>query len=309
MISSDFRAEARRRLSGKWGKAVCICLAFLLTSFVIGFIQGLLPEEGFLALVAYIAAVVIEVPIQFGLTFAFFKLYFGEDVKAFDFLGLGFKDGNFSRSWKVSFSIIKKMVLPIVLVVIAMIFLVFCVGGLVASSVTMGILDTYSSYNTNSLATTSSAFSGFSIFALIIAIVLMIVGYILTITRGYYYSMSNFIAFENPSMAPMDCVLRSKEIMTNNRGKLFCLQFSFIGWAFLAAFTFGIGMLWLLPYIQFATIAFYVALVTGNNSNQNGNQNGFNNVNIANNSGFNQEANNVNNFENPSNPDNFGPIR
>ena len=34
MISSDFRTDARRKLDGKWGKAVCIVLASLLISIV-----------------------------------------------------------------------------------------------------------------------------------------------------------------------------------------------------------------------------------------------------------------------------------
>ena len=44
--------------------------------------------------------------------------------------------------------------------------------------------------------------------------------------------------------------------MTGNRWKLFCLEFSFIGWAILATLTLGIGFLWLIPYIQVAEIAF-----------------------------------------------------
>ena len=52
--------------------------------------------------------------------------------------------------------------------------------------------------------------------------------------------------------------------MIGNRSKLFCLHLSFIGWAILAVLTFGIGYLWLLPYIQFSMFAFYKKL-TGNN--------------------------------------------
>ena len=54
--------------------------------------------------------------------------------------------------------------------------------------------------------------------------------------------------------------------MIGNRAKLFWLELSFIGWAILVAITLGIGYLWLIPYIQFATIAFY-KFVSSNNSN------------------------------------------
>ena len=94
--------------------------------------------------------------------------------------------------------------------------------------------------------------------------ILFIVSSILMATRSYYYALSYFIAFENPSMTSKECVLKSKELMIGNRGKLFCLQFSFIGWAILATFTFGIGFLWLIPYMQFATISFYKSLTSDN---------------------------------------------
>ena len=45
--------------------------------------------------------------------------------------------------------------------------------------------------------------------------------------------------------------------MSGNRLRLFCLQISFIGWEILCAFTLGIGSLWLNPYKQAATAAFY----------------------------------------------------
>ena len=38
---------------------------------------------------------------------------------------------------------------------------------------------------------------------------------------------------------------------------LFCLNLSFIGWAILATFTLGIGMLWLAPYMKLSEINFY----------------------------------------------------
>ncbi|MBQ6704092.1 MAG: DUF975 family protein, partial [Clostridia bacterium] len=39
---------------------------------------------------------------------------------------------------------------------------------------------------------------------------------------------------------------------------LFGLNFSFIGWAMLSALTFGIGNLWLNPYMNTAFAAFYI---------------------------------------------------
>ena len=47
-------------------------------------------------------------------------------------------------------------------------------------------------------------------------------------------------------------------MMIGHKWRLFCLEFSFIGWTLLAAiFTFGIGMLWVIPYREAAIAAFY----------------------------------------------------
>ncbi len=46
-------------------------------------------------------------------------------------------------------------------------------------------------------------------------------------------------------------------MMDGNKWRLFGLQFSFIGWDILCAFTLGIGNLWLTPYKQAATAVFY----------------------------------------------------
>ena len=49
----------------------------------------------------------------------------------------------------------------------------------------------------------------------------------------------------------------SKQMMKGNKWRLFCLQFSFIGWMILGTVTMGIGFLWINPYMNAATTAFY----------------------------------------------------
>ena len=77
------------------------------------------------------------------------------------------------------------------------------------------------------------------------------------IIAAYSYSMTEYILADNPEMAASEAIERSKEMMSGNRWRLFCLQFSFIGWSILCSFTMGIGNLWLTPYKQAATAAFY----------------------------------------------------
>ena len=77
------------------------------------------------------------------------------------------------------------------------------------------------------------------------------------IVAGYSYAMTDYILAENPNLTASEAIEQSKTMMYGNRWRLFCLQFSFIGWDILATLAFGIGHLWLTPYKQAATAAFY----------------------------------------------------
>lgn len=77
------------------------------------------------------------------------------------------------------------------------------------------------------------------------------------IIAGYSYAMTGFILAEHPEMSAREALSRSKEMMEGNRWRLFCLEFSFVGWVILCAFTLGIGNLFLTPYRAAAKAAFY----------------------------------------------------
>mgnify|MGYP003292817205 CR=1 FL=1 len=71
------------------------------------------------------------------------------------------------------------------------------------------------------------------------------------------YAMTNYILAENPEISASEAITLSKQMMDGNKWRLFCLEFSFIGWSLLCGFTLGIGYLWLTPYQQAARAAFY----------------------------------------------------
>ena len=77
------------------------------------------------------------------------------------------------------------------------------------------------------------------------------------IVATYSYAMVNYILAENTELTAEEALQKSKEMMRGNRWRLFCLQFSFIGWQILSSLVFGIGMLWVTPYTEAATAAFY----------------------------------------------------
>lgn len=77
------------------------------------------------------------------------------------------------------------------------------------------------------------------------------------IIASYSYAMAEYILAEHPEMPASEALAASKAMMEGNKWRLFCLHFSFIGWSILCAFTLGIGSLWLNPYQNAATAAFY----------------------------------------------------
>ena len=77
------------------------------------------------------------------------------------------------------------------------------------------------------------------------------------IIAAYSYAMTDYILAEHPEMTANKAIAASKEMMRGNKWRLFCLHFSFVGWAILCAMTFGIGNLWLTPYENAANAAFY----------------------------------------------------
>lgn len=92
-----------------------------------------------------------------------------------------------------------------------------------------------------------------SLFIFLWALLLIIPG----IIAAYRYSMSFYILADNPDMGIMEALNRSKIMMRGNKWKLFCLNLSFIGWAILCVLSFGVGFLWLIPYVEVSIIAFY----------------------------------------------------
>lgn len=86
MPPSELRKEAREALAGKWGKGVCIILAYLLITFILGMIEGIFKQGSFLNFIVSVAVAIINVPLGFGLIVSFMKLKRGENTSAFDFL-------------------------------------------------------------------------------------------------------------------------------------------------------------------------------------------------------------------------------
>ncbi len=77
------------------------------------------------------------------------------------------------------------------------------------------------------------------------------------IVKTYSYAMTMFLKAKRPELSSNEAITMSREMMDGKKWKLCCLQFSFIGWILLSILTFGIGFIFLLPYMQASTVAFF----------------------------------------------------
>ena len=119
-------------------------------------------------------------------------------------------------------------------------------------------------------ASLSKLFEGFSrfgdslvlfllmdIFIFLWSLLLVIPG----IIKMYSYSMSWFVLHDRPDLTGNEARKRSMYLMRGHKWRLFCLDFSFLGWYLLSALTLGILAFWVTPYHMTARAEFYQELL------------------------------------------------
>lgn len=80
------------------------------------------------------------------------------------------------------------------------------------------------------------------------------------IIAAYSYRIAFYLMIDNPEIGVSEALKQSKEMMYGYKSKLFFLDLSFIGWGLLCIFSFGIGFLWLSPYMLTSQTFFYEKL-------------------------------------------------
>lgn len=81
------------------------------------------------------------------------------------------------------------------------------------------------------------------------------------IVKAMAYSQAFYIAKDliesGKDIQATEAITRSRELMVGHKWEFFVLQLSFLGWAILSCLTFGIGFLWLLPYVHTTNALYY----------------------------------------------------
>ena len=238
MKASELRALARKRLKGNWGFAAGLTIVYIILSMIISGFLGIIPFIG------QIASIAISPVLSFGILVSFIKLAKNQDPSFFGFLKDGFD--SFGKVWGVTIQTLLKLLLPILLTI----------GSIILSGFSM-VLTT-----TNALTGDSSS----SLFGIIVLLIYPI-SLVWLIIKSFSYSLTLYILNDEPNLSSKEIVNKSEELMKGNKWRYFCLSLSFIGWAILSGLTFGIGLLWLIPYIYIASYNFYEELVYGTLTN------------------------------------------
>lgn len=105
----------------------------------------------------------------------------------------------------------------------------------------------------NNFGTALGAYLLIGIFVVLWSLLLIIPG----IVAALSYAMTFYIIADEPSIQIMDAIDKSKRMMDGHKFEFLCLNLRFLGWALLCLLTFGIGFLWLIPYMEISFAKFY----------------------------------------------------
>jgi uncharacterized membrane protein len=144
------------------------------------------------------------------------------------------------------------------------------VSMLVSAPLTLGITILYLTLVRGGIPEVGQMFSGFAyfgkalgvyFFTTLFTLLWMLLFIIPGIIASISYAMAYYILADNPHLNPLEAIRLSKEMMRGYKFQYFCLGFRFLGWTLLAAFfTLGIGLLWVIPYMQTSYTHFYEML-------------------------------------------------
>lgn len=94
----------------------------------------------------------------------------------------------------------------------------------------------------------------------VIIIGAVIVFLVVILILSLQYALVFYILIDHPEWKLLEVFGTSRAWMKGNKGRLFYIYLSFIGWLLLAALSFGIGGLWVTPYMVQTQTQFYLGI-------------------------------------------------
>lgn len=90
-----------------------------------------------------------------------------------------------------------------------------------------------------------------------LSVLLILGGTVLTIIVSLQLGLVFLLLTDHDSMGVMEAFRTSYRMMSGNKGRMFYISLSFIGWMLLCMLSCFIGYLWLAPYITQTSVEFY----------------------------------------------------
>lgn len=271
LTNKDLRRIGRRALTGNYGKMIGISLLFILMTSIISSIFGYISNQLYLLLsfsfqldsdflqyglsflLSFLASLLTCI-FTIGSSYAYIQLLYGKPVN----VGLLF----YGFSHQPDRIMLTNM--PLLLI------------SLVCSIPSVIFENLYLEYINESLtkmeelmsqaATTESLRAMAALLTIPDNILfwglMMLLTSALLICFSLPFAMQEYLLVEmDEQIGPKDVLRTSFSMMKGHKGRFFCMNVHFIGWILLSVFfTLGIGLLWVIPYMETSLAAFYLDL-------------------------------------------------
>lgn len=109
----------------------------------------------------------------------------------------------------------------------------------------------------------SSASGSMALILALAGAALCIAGCIIMIILMLGWALTPYLLLDQPDLRVMNALKQSRRLMHGSKAQLFGLMLSFLGWIFFSVLTFGLGLLWIIPYMTQTCIRFYLERLPG----------------------------------------------
>lgn len=254
MRAYQFRQEARSILKNLPGRIPLFLSAIILSIFSISITvrETLLELDGIeISISASFFPLIISLLITFFTLSASFTIL---DVIRHKRQEVGFSDSTSAFSGdlfgKLLWTIVLKGIYLFLWSLISIVGVVMAIFGLFLS-IDLG----------QPTATFDMNLSTTSIWLIIVGILIYFLGLAIVAIKQYSYSFAEYLVYDRVSTDSYNgasaAISESKKLLKGYKWKLFCLDFSFIGWYLLTGLTMGLLYFYTLPYATTARLLFY----------------------------------------------------
>lgn len=252
--------NTNKSLKNKYGKAILCTIIYgiviygfsLLSNIITGNPKSLNQEvdiqKTLLGLGFTIGLYIIIIPFSYSYFFNLMDLYREKD---FSFLNLyRYTVKYFKKAWCLLGRKLQKLLLPIILLIGSYIFMFIALTVVIVTSHATTVSETVNRAITVSLI------------IMVITLIIMAVAIIILLIKELLYFPIYYIAYDHQEMTGLEVVNESEKIMKGNRLSYFALAIIYTMAIIVSIIsTFGIGLIFIMPYIYFANMVYYDGLI------------------------------------------------